>query len=120
MTDRSARYDGQYDGRYDAQYDGRTFAPAGGGPARGRYRQVDDLVWAAFSGGTIRAGHLVGRADPDGVIHAAYCQLMASGETVAGHCTSSPSILADGRLRLTERWQRLDGTTGTSVIEEVA
>lgn len=100
-------------------YDGRTFAPADGGPARGWYRQVADLVWASFSGGAVRAGQLVGRAGPDGVIHAAYCQLMTNGETVAGQCASTPTVLPDGSLRLTERWQRLDGTTGVSVIEEV-
>jgi len=101
-------------------YDGRIFAPAEGGPARGHYRQAGDVVWADFSGGEITAGRLVGRADSDGVIAAAYCLLMETGQAVAGRCASTPTLLTDGRIRLTEHWQRIDGTTGVSVIEEIA
>ena len=44
----------------------------------------------------------------------------AAGETVAGACLTTPEPLPDGRLRLTERWRRLDGSTGVSHLEEVA
>jgi len=102
------------------RYDGRAFAPVDGGAARGHYRQVGDVVWATFSGGPVTAGRLVGRADSDGVIAAAYCQLLETGEAVAGRCMSTPTLLPDGRIRLTEQWERIDGTTGVSVIEEIA
>lgn len=105
-------------------YDGRVFEPVAfagpGAPPRGRYSQHEDLVWAEFSGAGLRSGRLVGRCGPDGAIDAAYCQVMADGAVVAGRCTSTPRLLADGRLRLTERWRRIDGTSGTSEIEEVA
>lgn len=43
----------------------------------------------------------------------------SDGEAIAGCCESTPTLLADGRVRLTEHWRRLDGSTGISVIEEI-
>lgn len=113
-----------------ALYDGRTFrstapetASGGSGPARtpvGSYHQHGDLVWAEFSGGAVREGRLVGRCGADGVITAAYCQVLDGGEVVSGQCVSRPERLQDGRLRLREEWCRADGSRGTSFIEEVA
>jgi hypothetical protein len=104
-------------------YDGRVFAPVafdGDGPVpTGRYSQREDVVTAEFSGAHLRAGRLVGRAREDGTLDLAYCQVMADGRVVSGRCVSSPSVLADGRLRLTERWRRDDGSSGVSQIEEV-
>jgi hypothetical protein len=104
-------------------YDGRVFAPVGfegaGELPSGRYSQDGDLVWAEYSGAHLRAGRLLGRRRADGTIDAAYCQVMADGRVVAGRCVSTPSMLPDGRLQLTERWRRCDGTTGVSQIEEV-
>jgi hypothetical protein len=108
-----------------AEYGGRRFRPAGSGPgaaasAEGRYFQDGDLVWAEFSGPAVRAGRLVGTRRPDGVLDAVYCFVTAAGETVAGACLTTPEPLPDGRLRLTERWRRLDGSAGVSHLEEVA
>jgi hypothetical protein len=94
-------------------------SPVSTASAVGRYFQDGDLVWAEFSGGTVRAGRLVGTRRPDGALDAAYCYLTAAGETVAGACRTVPELLADGRLRLTEHWRRLDGSTGVSHVEEV-
>lgn len=109
-------------------YHGRRFRsaddshrPADGGlRPTGCYQQDGDLVWAEFSGAEIRAGRLVGRCRPDGTIDAAYCWVTRGGETMAGSCVSSPTLLPDGRVRLTERWRRLDGSVGVSYVEEVA
>lgn len=103
-------------------YDGRSFRPVNGGgndPATGHYHQSGDLVWAEYSGSGVRAGRLVGQRGPDGTIDAAYCHVTADGEVVAGRVTSSPTVLADGRLRLDERWHRIDGSSGISSVEEV-
>jgi hypothetical protein len=93
------------------RYDGRVFVAVGfegaGEPPTGRYSQDGDLVSAEFAGAHVRVGRLVGRCAADGTV-------------LAGRCVSTPSMLPDGRLRLTEHWQRLDGTTGISQIEEVA
>jgi len=56
---------------------------------------------------------------PDGVIEAAYVQLLDGGELAAGRMTSRPHFLPDGRVRLAERWQRDDGSSGTSWIEQI-
>jgi hypothetical protein len=104
------------------EYDGRVFEPVGqpaGEHAVGRYSQDGALVWAELSGAHLRTGRLVGRRDADGTIDAGYCQVMADGRVVAGRCVSTPTVLPDGRLRLTEHWRRCDGTTGISLIEEV-
>lgn len=110
-------------------YDGRMFRSAatetagadGAGPV-GHYHQDGDVVWAEFAGGKVVRGSLVGHCDPDGTLTLAYSQLLATGEVIAGRCTSVPDVLADGRVRLSEHWQRFGpgGGTGVSVIEEPA
>jgi hypothetical protein len=107
-------------------YDGRRFrpmgsqqAPAGAQLPVGRYHQQDDLVWAEFSGPGTRVGRLVGIRRPDGTIDGTYCMVSAAGETTAGACVSTPTVLADGRVRLAEHWRRLDGSSGISHIEEI-
>jgi hypothetical protein len=104
-------------------YDGRVFSPVAfegaGPPPTGRYTQREDVVTAEFSGAHLRAGRLVGRCRDDGTLDLAYCQVMADGRVVSGRCLSTPRVLADGRVRLTERWRRDDGSSGISEIEEV-
>jgi hypothetical protein len=107
-------------------YGGRRFRPVGSEPGSagveapvGHYHQEGDLVWAEFSGAAVRSGKLVGTRGPDGIIDAAYCLVTTEGEAVAGACMSTPTLLADGKVRLTERWRRLDGSTGVSHLEEV-
>jgi len=103
-------------------YDGLSFGPPEPAPGSvvGHYHQADDMVWAEFGGGPVQTGRLVGVRGNDGVIEAAYCQVMADGEVVAGRCRSVPTVLADGRVRLTEHWRRVDGSSGVSHIEELA
>jgi hypothetical protein len=108
-------------------YDGRTFRSAaaetagtdGAGPV-GHYHQAGDVVWAEFAGGKVVRGSLVGSCGRDGVLELAYSQLLRTGEVIAGRCTSVPDVLADGRIRLREHWQRFapEPGTGVSVIEE--
>jgi hypothetical protein len=106
-------------------YDGRRFSSsaaetaAGGLTPVGHYHQSGDLVWAEFSGGAVRTGRLVGSCGPDGVIEAAYVQLLDGGDLAAGRMTSRPHLLPDGRIRLEERWRRDDGSAGTSWIEQI-
>ena len=104
-------------------YADRFFAPvqaAGETPSVGHYHQDGNLVWAEFRSGTIRTGRLVGTVRPNGTIDAAYCLVTAKGEAIAGTCVSEPTVLADGRIRLTENWRRHDGSVGVSLIEELA
>lgn len=100
-------------------YDGVHFA-APGGQAVGHYHQDGDLVTVEISGGEVRSGRLLGTVDADGVIDAGYLLLMTDGELVAGRVRSVPELLPDGRLQLTENWQRMDGSTGISTIVSLA
>jgi hypothetical protein len=107
-------------GRVD--YDGRRFRPVGDGSDAstvGWYHQKDGVVWAEFSGSDVPAGRLVGTCDADGLIDAAYCMVTGVGGTIAGTCRSTPTLLADGRVTLTERWRRMDGSNGVSYLEEI-
>lgn len=103
-------------------YDGITFGAVDGsaGHAVGHYRQDGDLVTVQIAGGTVRTGRLVGTVDENGVLDAGYCMVLTDGEIVAGRCVSTPSTLDDGRLMLTEQWNRIDGSSGTSYIASLA
>ncbi len=99
-------------------YDDVRFSAVLPGPehAVGHYRQDGDLVTVEIGGGNVRTGRLVGSVDDSGVLTAGYGMVLADGEVIAGRCVSTPSWLPDGRLLLTERWQRIDGSSGTSYI----
>lgn len=85
------------------------------------YRQQDDVVWATYQGGAIRFGTLVAVADGQGRLEMRYQHVNARGELMTGECQSVPEVLADGRLRLHERWRWTSGdrSAGESVIEEI-
>src|SRR5215831_8082819 len=89
-------------------YDGRTFRPHGEGAhvPQARYHQDGNLIWGEFAGGHVRRGSLTGTCSPDGTLDFAYCMVCDGGEIVSGRCRSTPRILADGRIRLTEEWER--------------
>ncbi|HJQ01599.1 MAG TPA: hypothetical protein VJ851_08360 [Jatrophihabitans sp.] len=106
-------------------YDGRRFRPTEQDvEATGRiavYRQQEDLLWGEFTGGRARRGVLTGTCADDGVLDFAYCLVLDSGEIISGRCHSTPTVLADGRIRLDEQWERYGphADTGVSTIEEV-
>jgi len=105
-------------------YDGRRFSPVSDSPGPrpvAHYHQRDDLVWGEFAGGDVRCGSLAGTSDADGVLRFGYCMVLDSGRTLVGICRSVPEILDDGRIRLTEYWERFgDGAgTGISALEEL-
>jgi len=108
-------------------YDGRTFVSisnTGNGEVSDqtvfRYRQRGEVVWATYEGGAIRFGTLIASADPDGNLDVRYGHLNADGVLMTGQCRSTPEVLADGRIRLHERWQWTGGdrSSGASVAAE--
>ena len=109
-------------------YDGRRFRVAttteNGGVGEGTefaYRQHGDVVWASYEGGGVRRGTLIATADARGVLDMRYAHVDDGGVLMTGVCTSTPQILADGRLRMHERWRWTSGdlSAGESVVEEV-
>jgi hypothetical protein len=99
--------------------EGRRFATPGTATPVGDYHESADVVWAEYAGGDVVAGRIVGRRAPDGTLHLAYGHLCRDGVVVSGRCTSLPTLLPDGRVRIEERWRRHDGSEGVSVIEEL-
>jgi hypothetical protein len=105
-------------------YDGRKFSPVTETPGHNpvaSYHQREDLLWGEFSGGDVRRGSLVGTSDPEGVLQFAYCMVFDSGKIVTGLCRSIPEVLDDGRIRLTEHWERYgsEASSGISALEEL-
>lgn len=117
---------GQGPGVGPVDYDGRRFSTSGAEADEhgravpvGHYHQSGDLIWAEIAGGEVRDGRLVGRPDAEGVIEAGYCMLISGGEVVLGRLSSRPTLLADGRVALEERWRRDDGSAGTAWLEQL-
>lgn len=108
-------------------YDGRKFRSvisSGTGDVGAEtdffYHEAGDVVWAEYSGGEIARGHLIAVRDGDGNLDMRYHHVNIKGELMTGVCTSSPQILADGRLRLHEKWRWTSGdlSCGESILEE--
>ena len=106
-------------------YDGKRFRPVAHGTSEESrvavYRQDGDVLWGEFLGGKARRGALTGTCAPDGTLDFAYCMVLDDGDVISGHCSSTPHILADGRIRLNEVWERfgLHAGSGVSCIEEI-
>ncbi len=85
------------------------------------YKQTDNILTSAYSGGEIKAGHLIGIVDEEGNINMRYHQINNKGEIMTGKCFSKPEILENGKIRLYESWQWTsgDGSTGNSILDEI-
>ena len=85
------------------------------------YQQMGRIVTFNYSGGWIDSGHLIALVDEAGRLDMRYHQVNDRGEGMTGVCRSTPELLPDGRIRLHAawRWTRGDGSSGSSVLEEV-
>ncbi len=85
------------------------------------YHQDGSVVWATYGGGAIRFGTLIAVAGEKGGLDMRYQHVNAEDELMTGTCASQPEVLADGRIRLHERWRWTsgDGSEGASVVEEI-
>jgi len=83
------------------------------------FSQEGRLVHAHYSGGTIDLGFLVGVAS-GGTVEFRYVHVDRAGLIASGHSIDTIDVLADGRLRLHERW-KWDSKigSGTSILEEI-
>lgn len=84
------------------------------------YHQDGDRVWAEYSGGSVERGHLVAIMDSEGRLDMRYHHINIDGELMTGICSSTPEVLADGRIRFYEKWQWTSGdrSQGESIVEE--
>ncbi len=85
------------------------------------YKQEGNVLTSTYAGGRIRQGHLIGLVDERGCIDMRYHQLNDHGELMTGTCRSIPEMMSNGKVRLHETWQWTsgDGSSGSSVLEEI-
>lgn len=85
------------------------------------YKQTGNILTAAYKGGSIRLGHLIGLVDTNGEINMRYHQVNLQGELMTGICRSKPQIMPNGKIRLNEDWQWTSGnrSKGKSILEEM-
>lgn len=85
------------------------------------YRQNGNMIWAEYHGGEIKKGFLIGYSDELGNLDFTYQHLNCQGALRTGKCRSTPELLANGKIRLYEKWQWTTGdqSSGESIIEEV-
>lgn len=85
------------------------------------YQQTGQIVTCTYSGGVIVVGHLIALVDEQGHLDMRYHQVNEQGQLRTGICHSKPVLLPNGKIQLLEtwRWTSGDGSTGTSVLEEL-
>lgn len=85
------------------------------------YHQQGNVVWAEYKGGKIIFGNLIAKVFEDNSLEMSYQHLNLKGEFMTGKCVSKPEVLANGKIRLHEKWQWTceDFSSGESVIEEI-
>lgn len=84
------------------------------------YHQKNNILWADYSGGEIIKGHLVGTVEENGELDFYYLHINRQKQVRVGICHSIPQILDNGKIKLYEKWQWLNGdkTEGVSIIVE--
>ena len=84
------------------------------------YKQTGNILTAAYFGGKIKAGQLIGIVDEQGTIEMRYQQVNDKNELMTGICNSKSEILPNGKIRLHESWRWTSGdcSEGNSIIEE--
>ena len=85
------------------------------------YQQEGNILTSYYSGGQIKAGHLIGLVAEEGGIDMRYHQVNVEGELMTGICSSKPEVLSNGKIRLYETWQWTSGdqSKGNSILEEI-
>lgn len=111
----------------EISYEGKYFVPVSNS-ANGEvdsstlfeYHQKGNVVWANYFGQDVFKGDLLGTVAVNGELDFYYQHINTQNEVRIGRCHSTPSIMEDGRVRLTEEWQWLNGdmSKGSSVLEE--
>jgi hypothetical protein len=85
------------------------------------YIQKGNVLSSEYSGGKILVGHLIGIVNELGQINMRYHHINNNGEIMTGVCFSKPEILANGKIRLHEKWRWTSGdySEGESILEEI-
>ena len=112
----------------DICYDGRRFIPkmnSENGEVNEQtiftYHQKGKLLWAEYSGGNILKGFLIGTVSINGELDFVYHHMNQVMQVKTGKCHSVPTILEDGKIELSEKWEWTSGnySEGESLLVEV-
>ena len=85
------------------------------------YEQHENILKASYSGGSIIQGEMLGQVLDYNSLYFAYHHIDVNGQLRSGYCHSVAEVLADGRIRLHEKWEWTHGGEGKgdSVVEEI-
>ena len=85
------------------------------------YKQVGETIEATYSGGSIRQGHLLGVMTSVDTFSMVYHHVNQLDELRIGQCNSTIILDENGKIKLLEHWQWLNGdcSTGESVLVEI-
>ena len=109
-------------------YDGKCFVPkmnSENGEVDGQtlftYHQNGNILWAEYSGGDVIRGTIIGTVARDGSLDFQYQHMNTEKQLRAGICHSTPRVMSNGKIELSEEWQWMTGdcSKGVSVLEEV-
>lgn len=112
----------------DINYDGRKFVPkmnSKNGEVSEQtvftYHQSGNLLWAEYSGGDIWKGSLIGTVLSNGELDFVYHHMNRDMQVKTGKCHSVPTILENGKIELSEKWEwtNRDCSKGKSLLVEV-
>lgn len=112
----------------DICYDGRRFIPKmnfENGEVNEQtifiYHQKRKLLWAEYSGGNILKGFLIGTVSINGELDFVYHHMNQVMQVKTGKCHSVPTILENGKIELSEKWEWISGnySEGESLLVEV-
>lgn len=112
----------------DINYDGRKFIPkmnSENGEVSEQtvftYHQRGNLLWAEYSGGDIWKGSLIGTVLSNGELDFVYHHINKDMQIKTGKCHSVPTILENGKIELSEKWEWMSGdcSKGESLLVEV-
>ena len=85
------------------------------------YHQDGSVLWAEYSGGEIIRGQIIGTVTECGELDFFYQHINNQNQVRVGVCHSTPEIMENGKIRLSEKWQWLNGdkSEGESVVAEI-
>lgn len=86
-----------------------------------KYKQNSNILTSDYAGGQIVLGNLIGVVNSNGDIDMRYHHINTKGELMTGICYSKHEIMANGKIRLHEKWRWTSGdlTEGESILEEI-
>ena len=85
------------------------------------YSQKDNIISAVYNGGEIIKGNLIGKQLKNGKFDFVYHHINVDENLKIGKCLSSAVLLENGKIKLFEKWQWLNGdlSEGTSELIEI-